>query len=126
MAKEITGTLSRKSPVFAGEIGKNIGLFEAEIPGSLQISVGTEGPPGKTPVKGVDYFTEDDISEIVEEVKKSFSGDITIETDETLKLENGILSVNTTNEIEEDNTLPITSAGVFATVGNIEALLNTI
>ena len=47
-------------------------------------------------------------------------------TDATLKLENGILSVNTTNDMEQDNTLPITSAGVFATVGNIEALLKTI
>ena len=48
------------------------------------------------------------------------------ETDETLKLEKGILSVNTTDLMEQDNTLPITSAGVFATVGNIEALLKTI
>lgn len=51
---------------------------------------------------------------------------VQFETDPTLKLENGILSVNTTNQMEQDNTLPITSAGVFATVGNIEALLKTI
>lgn len=48
------------------------------------------------------------------------------ETDETLSLNNGILSVNTTDQMEKDNTLPITSAGVYATVGNIEALLKTI
>lgn len=46
--------------------------------------------------------------------------------DESLKLENGVLSVNTTNQMEQDNTLPITSSGVYATVGNIEALLKTI
>lgn len=40
--------------------------------------------------------------------------------------EDGILSVNTTDKMEQDNTLPITSAGVFTTVGNIEALLKTI
>ena len=40
--------------------------------------------------------------------------------------DDGVLSVNTTNDMEQDNTLPITSAGVFATVGNIEALLKTI
>jgi hypothetical protein len=52
---------------------------------------------------------------------------VQFETDEkTLKLENGVLSVNTTNDMEKDNTLPITSAGVYATVGNIEALLKTI
>jgi hypothetical protein len=48
-------------------------------------------------------------------------------TDKTLTLSNdGRLSVNTTNDMEQDNTLPITSAGVFVTVGNIEALLKTI
>lgn len=45
---------------------------------------------------------------------------------ETLVVENGVLRVNTTNDMEQDNTLPITSAGVYATVGNIEALLKTI
>lgn len=63
----------------------------------------------------------------VDELKQSSgSGGVDFETDETLTLKNGILSVNTTNDMEQDNTLPITSAGVFATVGNIEALLKTI
>lgn len=48
-------------------------------------------------------------------------------TDNTLTLSaEGVLSVNTTNEMEQDNTQPITSAGVYVTVGNIEALLKTI
>lgn len=47
-------------------------------------------------------------------------------TDETLTLVNGVLSVNTTDKVEEDNTLPVTSAAVQATVGNINALLATI
>lgn len=51
---------------------------------------------------------------------------VQFETDHTLKLENGVLSVNTTDLMEQDNTLPITSAGVYATVGNIEVLLKTI
>lgn len=54
------------------------------------------------------------------------SGGVDFDTDNTLTLKNGVLSVNTTNQMEQDNTLPITSAGVFATVGNIEALLKTI
>lgn len=50
-----------------------------------------------------------------------------ITTDETLTLSaEGQLKVNTTNDMEQDNTLPITSAGVYVTVGNIEALLKTI
>ncbi len=66
----------------------------------------------------------DGLEEFVRE--NTSSGGVDLETDSTLKLENGILSVNTTNQMEQDNTLPITSAGVFATVGNIEALLKTI
>jgi len=46
--------------------------------------------------------------------------------DRTLIFSNGVLSVNTTNKVESDNTLPITSAAVDATIGNIEILLNTI
>ena len=35
----------------------------------------------------------------------------------------GVLSVTTTNDAEKDNTKPITSAGVYTQVGNIEILL---
>ena len=58
--------------------------------------------------------------------KEKFLEQVEFETDKTLRFENGVLSVNTTNDMEQDNTLPITSAGVYATVGNIEALLKTI
>lgn len=49
-------------------------------------------------------------------------------TDETLNLdpETGVLSVNTADVVEPDNTLPITSAAVHTTVGNIEILLSLI
>lgn len=54
-------------------------------------------------------------------------GGVNFTTDATLVMsDDGVLSVNTTNNMEQDNTLPITSAGVFTTVGNIEALLKTI
>lgn len=53
-------------------------------------------------------------------------GGVDFEVDETLKLENGILSVNTAKKMEKDNTLPITSAAVYVEVGNINALLETI
>lgn len=46
--------------------------------------------------------------------------------DETLSYENGVLSVNTAKEPDPDNTLPITSAAVATTVGNIAVLLKTI
>lgn len=46
--------------------------------------------------------------------------------DSTLSFSDGVLKVNTTDAAEADNTLPITSAGVYAQLGNIEALLETI
>lgn len=53
-------------------------------------------------------------------------GGVDFTTDETLTLENGILSVNRATDVEQDNTLPITSAAVYETVGNINALLASI
>ena len=54
------------------------------------------------------------------------SGGTSFTTDETLSLTNGVLSVNTADAVEADNTLPVTSAAVQTTVGNINALLATI
>lgn len=53
-------------------------------------------------------------------------GGIYFETDDTLKLENGVLRVNTTDYVDRNNTLPITSAAVAVQVGNIETILATI
>lgn len=47
-------------------------------------------------------------------------------TDATLSLKDGVLKVNTTSDMAADNTLPITSAGVYAQVGNINILLEKI
>lgn len=115
-----------------------------EIP-DVKVNVDMTGPgkDGYTPQRGVDYWTEEDKNEIVEDVLDQIVNDgsggvaslpvatatrlggvkvghnLTIDAD-------GTLSINTTNDIEQDNTRPITSAGVYATVGNIEALLKTI
>lgn len=63
---------------------------------------------------------------ITEDGTLSARGGVAFETDETLSLDNGVLSVNRAQDVEQDNTLPITSAAVYATVGNINALLGTI
>ena len=77
----------------------------------------------------VDVSVSDDkIANAVDRYMKEnpIDAGVQFETDETLTLKDGILSVNTTDRMEQDNTLPMTSAGVYATVGNIEALLKTI
>lgn len=43
-----------------------------------------------------------------------------------LDVETNTLSVDTADKMEQDNTLPITSAAVYVEVGNINALLKTI
>ena len=53
-------------------------------------------------------------------------GVVSFQTDETLYFRDGILGVNTAHEPDPDNTLPITSAAVAQTVGNIEVILKTI
>lgn len=54
-------------------------------------------------------------------------GDMSFVIDnETLIVENGVLRVNTINDVQQDNTQPITSAAVYTTVGNISAILDTI
>ena len=45
---------------------------------------------------------------------------------DSLKVNNRALEVNSTDDVEQDNTLPITSSAVYTTIGNIKALLETI
>lgn len=88
----------------------NAGLFK-----------GDKGDPGLTPHIGDNgnWFYGDEDSGIS-------AGAAGIKTDHTLSYTNGVLSVNTANAPEADNTLPITSAAVNTVVGNIETLLNKI
>lgn len=53
-------------------------------------------------------------------------GDFPYTLGPTLKVTGNTLDVNTTTEVTEDNTLPITASAVYQTVGNIEILLETI
>lgn len=53
-------------------------------------------------------------------------GDFPYTLGATLKVVDNVLDVNTADDVQQDNTLPITSAAVYQTVGNIEILLGTI
>lgn len=53
----------------------------------------------------------------------SFSGE---QIGNGLKFEGGVLCVDTTDVAEADNTKPITSAGVYTQIGNIEVLLSSL
>lgn len=62
----------------------------------------------------------------INEAARTGSGGTAFDLGPTLRLDGNTLSVNTTDAAEQDNTLPITSAGVYKEVGNINALLATI
>lgn len=53
-------------------------------------------------------------------------GTVEIDNHTIIYDESGALAVNTASEAAADNTLPITSAAVYTTVGNIDALLGAI
>lgn len=90
--------------------------------------INLKGKEGFSPVVSLEQ-TEDGLKVTVQN-KDGMDSEVIpamkFETDETLTLKDGILSVNRAEKVEEDNTLPITSAAVFAEVGNINALLATI
>lgn len=65
--------------------------------------------------------------EKLEEFGGGSGGGVAFEAGNALELtDDGILNVKTTDEAEQDNTLPITSSGVHTIVGNIGAILDTI
>lgn len=66
------------------------------------------------------YLTENPISVDIATTEKA--GIVTIGKNLSIT-KDGVLSVDTTNDAEQDNTKPITSAGVNLVVGNINALL---
>lgn len=93
---------------------------------------GEKGDPGVDGKSAYEYAvdggyegTEEEFAATIVQAVEGNPG-VSFETDATLKLENGVLSVNTVNAVEEDNTLPVTSAAVYSQLGNIEILLGTI
>lgn len=88
-----------------------------------KITAPVTGEVGQTiRIKTVDYTGRPIEWETVDASKVG----VQFTTDETLSLKDGVLSVNTAQEPEPDNTLPITSAAVHTAVGNIEIILQTI
>lgn len=79
----------------------------------------------------MDELTTADKSSLVaaiNEVRQAGGGGTAYTIGHGLKLdaETNTLSVDTADKMEQDNTLPITSAAVYVEVGNINALLKTI
>ena len=90
---------------------------------------------GHTPIKGVDYFTEEEINEVAEKAYELVQTG-GVDTSNFIKVSQigknlefddaGKVNVVTTDEAEQDNTKPITARAVYTIVGNIDALLELI
>ena len=127
-------------PILSNTIGIKVGVYAGELRTTTPAWFDCErsilcgsGVPADPPPDAYAQIMEllnkldGDMGAAVEEYLKEHPVEgIKFETDETLSLEKGILSVNTADKPEQDNTLPITSAAVHTTVGNIEVLLGTI
>ena len=103
-----------KSPAVYGRINKG---KDNDSPSS--------GPCYHSNQKVLDKLGENDKGELTfNNNPVSGAGSYTI--GDGLVVKDGKLSVDTANAVEQDNTKPITSAAVYAEVGNINALLATI
>ena len=92
---------------------------------TVQVVTIPEGLPGYTPIKGIDYFDGDKGDpgdNVILVASSTILGGIKV--GENLKIdENGVLSVDTATDVEQDNTKPVTSAAVHVQLGNVEVLL---
>lgn len=69
--------------------------------------------------------SDEKIEAVIEQYMEENQLEVYTEGD-NISIEDGVISVLTTNDAEADNTLPITSAGVHTQIGNINVLLGTI
>ena len=103
------------------------------INGNMQTSLGGvkyyEELPDKPSINGVELVGNKTLDDLNIQSKDDFATKESagvIKVGENLSIEEGVLSVETTNNAEEDNTKPMTSAGVYIQLGNINELLEKI
>lgn len=68
-------------------------------------------------------FTEQGGEFRTEIASSAASGGTAVKYGDGLKMQNGVLSVDTAKTVEQDNTKPVTSGAVYTEIGNIELLL---
>lgn len=127
---DIEVTIYDAGPTFEVSLGDGSPTIDVTVEGS-----GPPGPPGP-PGEGLPDASEEDEGKVLSIVggvpawskieTGGGGGGVDFDVGNGLKLEGKVLSVDMAEGIEGDNTKPVSSALVFATVGNIGALLETI
>lgn len=128
--KSISGAVLKEgniSSALSNPLTQGYSAYEVAVQNGFQ---GTEKEwleslKGYSPVKGKDYWTEEDIDSILEELQEQ---KLSFKIGNGLKLnsETNELSVDTVDFAEKDNSSPISSAAVYTEIGNINVLLSLI
>lgn len=105
--------------------------FEQLTAEQLELLRGPKGEDGNTPIKGEDYFTQEEINNIIEAVKQAIIntglGSGYDDTELRNLINNKLDKTNdVTNQMLEDSDKVITSGGVYEVVGDIQTLLTKI
>ena len=114
-------------------------LAQARDSGEFDGKDGPKGDPGFSPTISVKEVEEGHEITITNETGephvfvvtngKDGAGGVggsALKPGDNIKIEDGVISVMTADEVEKDNTKPITAAAVHTQLGNIEILLKTI
>ena len=111
-------------------------LAQARDSGEFDGKDGPKGDPGFSPTISVKEVEEGHEITITNEIGephvfvvtngKDGAGGSALKPGDNIKIEDGVISVITADEVEKDNTKPITAAAVHTQLGNIEILLKTI
>lgn len=87
---------------------------------------GERGPEGEPGPRGADGIMAAKVEGTTLKLEAATGSGYRIGDGLRLDTETNTLSVDTADQVEQDNTRPVTSAAVATTVGNIEAILATI
>ena len=111
----------------ADEEGNELRHWNSQICSDLNVLKGLEADP-PIPEKYPDVITQilDRLDVIDQNGSGGSGGGYVIGSGLKLDRDTNTLSVDTTDTPEQDNTRPISSAGVYTTLGNIDVLLGTI
>lgn len=114
--KQLNASLQEKKNL-GGEVNKSSGFgYYADLPDKPKING----------VELVGDMTSKQLGLIDQQTYATNQEAGVIKVGENLKIDEGVLSVETTNDAEQDNTKPMTSAGVYVELGNINILLSKI
>lgn len=125
----ISGTNAVEVGVYAGDLHTTTGAVIAARKSILDGKNTHDDPPEDVYNQLMDAINNAVSDEKIQEAVDRYMDENQLEVytpGDNIRIEDGVISVLTTNDAEADNTRPMTSAGVYTQIGNINVLLETI